>query len=362
MTTSLDKKTKNKLINFSENDLDKVNPYKSNKDHKEYENLDIIVKKFIDIYDKARESSGKNVEDFSWLEKLNNINEDNEGEKISIGDSKQSANINYGMPTHINGDYKNGVIYHCMFNPGTNKFKDKIKKEDSNIYKYYTSGHPLDMVDLINNKKYTTKRELDINKRIENIRGNIIGEDSMFTKELSLRKNLTDKEKKEKEDQGYKIDYYMSRYYSEIVRENKYLENGFDPKKTNKLVNIELFPLRSEKKTGVNYKDNKFSFFGAYIILHRIGKDLANIDNSKRIKPIFVFRSFEEWKNIIITVVGKLCEVNSKKATEIFEILYNDYFYEMSSPARGSISSGNLIKDKKNKIDKSDFYNIIKNI
>ncbi len=86
-----------RLINFSETELDKKNPYKSIK-------LEEVLDNFFG-------SLEKNDLDFSWVEKLNGIGKKNAEDKDKI------ANIHYGLPSHVHGNYKDGFIYLCLFNP-----------------------------------------------------------------------------------------------------------------------------------------------------------------------------------------------------------------------------------------------------
>lgn len=145
--------------------------------------------------------------------------------------------------------------------------------------------------------------------------------------------------------------YYCKTYYKEILEKNK--DFYFDPdvddkdiaKATNNLVNLELYPLRSKNKKGAEYKINKFSLFGAYIILYRIGKYLNEFEKDSNIqKPIFIFRSFTEWKECIKEAIKRCLELDDDLTNKVFEYLYDNFFLEFSSPNAGSVSSTNLVK------------------
>lgn len=338
---NLNKGVKDKLKDFGEEtELDKLNPYGLEKNDT-YPNLDKIIEKFLKYY----QGDGEGV--FSWVEELNTL-KDLKGENISY--NGDSANQHYGLPTHINGDYKNGLIYHCLFNAGTNGVEDSIKTNaskddaDSKTYtleEYYKIPEkepkkgPEDINDIIS--------ESEEGEIVENLRYNIIGPDSLLTKELK------------KERKSDKRGYYCKTYYKEILEKNK--DFYFDPdvtdekisEMTNNMVNIELYPLRSKNKDGAEYKINKFSLFGAYIILYRIGKYLNDVEKNRNKnrnikKPIFIFRSFSDWKDCIIAAIKNQFNFDKDTANELFEYLYDNFFLEFSSPNAGSVSSVNVMK------------------
>lgn len=154
-----------------------------------------------------------------------------------------------------------------------------------------------------------------------------------------------------KERKGDKRGYYCKTYYKEILEKNK--DFYFDPdvtdeeisEMTNNMVNIELYPLRSKNKDGAEYEINKFSLFGAYIILFRIGKYLNEFKYDPNIqKPRFIFRSFTEWKECIIAAIKSYFLFDEDTADELFEYLYDNFFLEFSSPNAGSVSSVNVMK------------------
>lgn len=334
-TTELDKDVKDKLMTFAkdESHLDKLNPYcfkkVGNKDT--YPKLDEIIGKFLEYH------KGNADGVFSWVEEINILSKDLEGEDISY--NGDSANQHYGLPTHVNGDYKNGLIYHCLFNAGTNGVEDSLKISENSLYDYYKIPEkepekgPKDINDIIS--------ESEEGKIVENLRHNIIGPDSLLTKELI------------NERKGAERGYYCKKYYKEILDKNEdfYLNPKTNEKeiakRTNNLVNIELYPLRSKNKDGAGYKINKFSLFGAYIILYRIGKYLNEVDSNHDIqKPRFIFRSFTEWEECIKAAIKNHFNFDddNDKTDELFEYLYDNFFLEFSSPNAGSVSSVNVVK------------------
>ena len=332
---NLNDDVKEKLKDFGKDDskLNSLNPYGlENPDKKDpYPKLDKIIEKFLKYY----KGDGKGV--FSWVEELNELEKDLEGENISY--NGDSANQHYCLPTHVNGDYKNGLIYHCLFNAGTNGVEDSLKISENSLYDYYKIPEkelgkgPKDINDIIS--------ESEEEKIVENLRHNIIGFKSILTKEIM---------KKRKEGEKYQA-YYCDKYYQEIIEKNKNFyfdsdENEDDiAKLTNKLVNIELYPLSSKNKSGSGYKLNKFSLFGAYIILYRIGKYLNDVETNPNIqKPRFIFRSFTDWTACIRAAIKNRFDFDDDTIDDMFEYLYDNFFLEFSSPNAGSVSSINVVK------------------
>lgn len=333
-TTKLDNAVIDKLIELDESHLNKLNPYGLKKigDEETYPKLDEIIEKFLEYH-------RGNVDGvFSWVKELNNLSKYLEGENISYDGN--SANKHYGLPTHINGDYKNGLIYHCLFNAGTNGVEDSLKTNNCTLEEYYKIPEkdpkkgPKDINELIS-------KDEELKDKIRNVRNNIIGPVSLLTKELINERN------------GAERGYYCKKYYKEILDKNEdfYLNPKTNEKeiakRTNNLVNIELYPLRSKNKDGAGYKINKFSLFGAYIILYRIGKYLNEVDSNHDIqKPRFIFRSFTEWEECIKAAIKNHFNFDddNDKTDELFEYLYDNFFLEFSSPNAGSVSSVNVVK------------------
>lgn len=338
-----------KKFGEDDSDLNSLNPYGL---EETYPKLDEIIEKFLEYH------KGNADGVFSWVEELNELAKDSEGENISY--NGDSANQHYGLPTHINGDYKNGLIYHCLFNAGTNGVDDSLKTNNCTLEEYYKIPEkerkkgPKDINDIIS--------ESEEGKIVENLIHNIIGPESVLTKELK------------KERKGDERGYYCKQYYKEILKKNK--DFYFDPnirdeeisEMTNNMVNIELYPLRSINQKRAKYSINKFSLFGAYIILYRIGKYLNEVEEDPNIqKPIFIFRSLPLWKDCIIDAIKNHFNFDEDTADELFEYLYDNYFLEFSNPRSGSVSSNNLIKKiktdndslKKEKIGVERFDKII---
>lgn len=348
----LDREFKNILINFSKEDLNDYNPYLN-----DGINLTQIAEEFLDKYKKG-------LSDFSWLSELNcnkkirNVKPERKNKFIN------SANVNFGLPTHYRGNIEDGNIYLCLFNPGSSGINDGYKK-DVSIKEYYS------------NFKDDDDKILIAKDSPEKIESYINGCESILTKELKkfLQDFNKDQNKSENKDD---LGYYTYTYFLDIAKQAGYIKK--DGKKytplfhcqknkltdrdgnaieeiTNKIVNIDLFPFRSKAaSTIVLDYDNKFSLFSAYIILHRIGKNLKS-DND--IKPAFCFRSYGTWRKVFLIALKEIMkpkneEITNEDIEENLDKLYHEYFYQFPGQA-ARISPNNLMR----KIEKNQFNSII---
>lgn len=337
---------KQKLIEFANNEekLKSYNPYLSKDAEGNFsdEKFDQVIKDFIDIYD----NDGNN-NSFSWIDKLNSINKDL-GPDMPV--KIKSANLSYGLPTHVSGDYENGLIYHCLFNPGSNKISDEKFLVDNTSLKDYYDMKENNIPNNAINPSSNSESGSTLNERVQSIKKYIFSEDSVFTKDI-LRK---------RKDENAET-YYIDQYYGKGIfnsRNSIYLDESAGDDdirvRTNKLVNIEFIPFVSLNSSFVNsleedYKKNKFSMYSAYLILYRIGKHLANED---AVSPIFCFRRYMDYKNLIIESITNVCSVDESEAEQIFVDLYNKYFYNLSSENGGYVTKGNLIRYS-NPLDKN---------
>lgn len=357
------------LKKFAENEknLDEKNPYLTN----DGEFFDKIVGEFC----KSLKSENSN-EDFSWLEKFGVISE---GEKYK-------SNVNYAMPTHVHGDYKNGLIYLCLLNPGM-QINDKEKFD--NIKSYYEALSK--KVEKGLTKEYGEsdyyfyeQMDLEIKDNYRNLDKEMVKEyiydekTSILTKELLkikyyLQENEFDKtwKKLKKKDDLTRNIYYIWHYFKKLLKESTYLNynNFLDDYKlygeskdkarevtTNKVVNIELCPFRSKKANAVKkLSRTDYGKFSAYIIWYRIGKYLNGLEKDNNTeKPLFIFRSYynktsPDWKDIL---VDTLCEINKEEIDseiikEYIKLFEREYFYIFNSQ-NGMISKGNLSYFDKN--------------
>lgn len=334
---------KQKLIEFAndEEKLKSYNPYLSKDVEGNYsdEKFEQVIKEFIDIYD-----NDENNNSFSWIDKLNSINKDL-GPDMPV--KKKSANLCYGLPTHISGDFEKGLIYHCLFNPGTNKISDKKFLVDNTSLKDYYNMKENSIPNNAINPSKDSESKASLNERVQSIKKHIFSEDSIFTKEILRKRNCDDAEI-----------YYIDHYYSTNIfnpKKSIYLDESLDNDeiddmklRTNKLVNIELVPFTSFNKNGLDFMKNgvyfvknKFSMYSAYLILYRIGKHL---NNENAVSPIFCFRAYTEYKELIIEAIINICSIDKNEAELIFIDLYNKYFYNLSNEQRGWVTKGNLIR------------------
>lgn len=339
------------LKDFSKNDkINEKNPYlKDNKNSKNpFDDSRQFLKEKIEEFLIDLENGNSK---FSWIDKLKGEKNTDEEDKDKI------ANIHYGLPSHIHGNYRDGLIYLCLFNPNVVEIQDsnliykseKSKKKSTKICSikdYYTKPPMVEGKNDLANEEFWTiingyktwykneKKEENINKLVDII----ISEESTLTKEL---KNMD------------KDHYYIDKYYK-VLKEEVVDNIESDAEKyriTDRIVNIDLCPFRAKKSEEISDEilDTKFSEFSAYIIWYRIGKYLNDLDefrNDKRKyleKPVFIFRSYGEWYKKIFKCLKEIIknENNIKLTDEIIKeyltMIRGDYFYYF--PNQGAIIS-----------------------
>ena len=362
------------LKKFAENEknLDEKNPYLK-EDGKIF---DEIVGKFCESL-----NSENSNEDFSWLEKFGVISE---------GENHKS-NVNYAMPTHVHGDYKNGLIYHCLLNPG---MQINDKETFDNIKSYYESLSK--KVEKGLSKEYGEsdyyfyeQMDLEIKDNYKNLNKEMVKEyiydekTSILTKELlKIKHYLQEKEidnkciKLKRKDDLTRNVYYIWNYFKYLLKDSKqkiidskYLDNlPYDYKlygesrenaakvTTNKVVNLELCPFRSENASAVKkLSRTDYGKFSAYIIWYRIGKYLDDLEkNNNTEKPIFIFRSYynktsHDWKDILVETLYEINkeEIDIEIIKEYIKVFEREYFYIFNSQ-NGMISKDNLSYFDKN--------------
>ena len=326
--------------------IEQENPYKEI-------NLNKIVDKFL-------KSLKEGNNEFSWIKEFN----------VDSSTENKKANIHYGIPTHVHGNYKEGNIYLCLFNPSVSGIDDKVST-DVGIKGYYNSKTIDDYmknngIDSEVNNEYDKIRKLleewlKANERIDQEELNnkicnyIISEESILTREI-------------KEIAPFiKNEYYTYNYLREVLKIPELLisidKNNY--KKTNKVVNLELIPFRSRKKSGLkfnSYTDEKISIFGAYIIWDRIGKYFRS--KRKDGRPKFIFRSFDvkglSWKKLLeeslsnIVYNKDIFDNNDKHLIDDFIYdLFGEFFFLYSGSGENAIISNNNLtyfdKNKKKK-------------
>lgn len=362
------------LKKFAENEknLDEKNPYLKN----DGEFFDKIVGDFC----KSLKYENSN-EDFSWLKKFGVISE---GEEYK-------SNVNYAMPTHVHGDYKNGMMYLCLKNPG---IQIDDKETFDNIKSYYKNLANKIEISLSKNDEqsdyyFYEQMDLEIKDDYKNLEKEMVKEyiydekTSILTKELLKIKHYLQENEfegkwedlKKKDDLTRHIKYiweyfkYVLEDSEQKIKDSKYLDNLPDDYKlygesrenaakvtTNKVVNLELCPFRSETASAVKkLSSTDYGKFSTYIIWYRIGKYLNDLEeDNNTLKPIFIIRSYDnktrpDWKHIL---EDTLCEINneeidSKIIKEYIKVIEREYFYIFNS-RKGMISKDNLSYFDKN--------------
>lgn len=362
------------LKKFAENEknLDEKNPYLKN----DGEFFDKIVGDFC----KSLKYENSN-EDFSWLKKFGVISE---GEEYK-------SNVNYAMPTHVHGDYKNGMMYLCLKNPG---IQIDDKETFDNIKSYYKNLANKIEISLSKNDEqsdyyFYEQMDLEIKDDYKNLEKEMVKEyiydekTSILTKELLKIKHYLQENEfegkwedlKKKDDLTRHIKYiweyfkYVLEDSEQKIKDSKYLDNLPDDYKlygesrenaakvtTNKVVNLELCPFRSETASAVKkLSSTDYGKFSTYIIWYRIGKYLNDLEeDNNTLKPIFIIRSYDnktrpDWKHIL---EDTLCEINneeidSKIIKEYIKVIEREYFYIFNSQ-KGMISKDNLSYFDKN--------------
>lgn len=317
--------------------IDEVYPYKEIK-------LDEIVDKFL-------KSLKVGNDEFSWLKEFN----------VDLSKENKSANIHYGIPTHVHGNYKDGIIYLCLFNPSVSGIDDKVLT-DVGIKGYYNSK-------TINDYMKNNGIDSEVNNESDKIRKSLEewlkGNESINQEELnnkickyiiSSEESILTREIKEIAP-FIKNEYYTYNYLREVLKLPKLLISTKEKnyRTANKVVNLELVPFRTKEKSDNfnGYTDEKISIFGAYIIWYRIGKYLR----SKKIeeRPKFIFRSFDidglSWKKLLKKSLSYIVDNKDKHLIDDFIYdLFGEFFFSYTGNGRNAIlSDNNLVYFDENK-------------
>lgn len=341
------------LKDFSKEDkINEKNPYlKNNKNSKNPldDSRQFLKEKIEEFLIELENGNSK----FSWIDKLM-------GEKnIDEEDKDKIANIHYGLPSHIHGNYRDGLIYLCLFNPNVVEIQDsnliykseKSKKKSTKICSikdYYTKPPMVEGKNDLANEEFWTiingyktwykneKKEENINKLVDII----ISEESTLTKEL---KNID------------KYHYYIDKYYKVLKDEviDKLESNDKKYEITDRIVNIDLCPFRAKNAGTVTNEilNTQFSEFSAYIIWYRIGKYLNDLENYRKNivrqieKPLFIFRSYSKWQDKLVATLHKIHnkEIDNEIIEGYIEKINLEFFYHFPNQS-GMISQNNLKK------------------
>ena len=359
------------LKDFSKEDkINEKNPYlKNNKNSKNPldDSRQFLKEKIEEFLIDLENGNSK----FSWIDKLKGEKNTDEEDKDKI------ANIHYGLPSHIHGNYRDGLIYLCLFNPNVVEIQDsnliykseKSKKKSTKICSikdYYTKPPMVEGKNDLANEEFWTiingyktwyknkEKEENINKLVDII----ISEESTLTKEL---KNMD------------KDHYYIDKYYKVLKNEviDKLESNDKKYKITDRIVNIDLCPFRAKNAGTVTNEilNTQFSEFSAYIIWYRIGKYLNDLENYRKNivrqieKPLFIFRSYSKWEDKLVATLHKIHneEIDNEIIEGYIEKINLEFFYHFPN-RNGMISQNNLrkfvINSEPKRISKGEFNGI----
>lgn len=330
-------------------------------------------------------NSGKD-DGFSWV--LDEDKEVLELEKKTDNSLKLNTDItsiNLGLPSQVHGKVDEADFFLCLLNPRVQNNKGLESKEAT-----------------LNNGKMSIRDYVEIEEQNEKEH---FDEVNQYYKHITEDKNILSKETDKGEEIGgarAKELYYFSTYFHHIydlkgkqmrVRGKDYLEKEKNSEKFDaneiKVCNLELFPYRTESKPTKNlfkknktFKDLKSSQYVAKLIIDRVLYGKKN-------KPFFVFRSYEEWFEVIKQELGKKIfeeisktniDVNNEKLIEGFEKgseetedmfienkdseiierydkLFSDRFYITSSKQNAGLTKNNIRKAPKYgpKISNNDY-------
>lgn len=311
-------------------------------------------------------NSGKN-DDFSWVldedKKILNLNK----EKVEGSDDKKKkilnlnmdkTSVNLGLPSQVHGDAKNAKFFLCLLNPRVQDSKKLKEKEDT------LKGKNMSVEDYKNIENKNGDESFgDLNKYYTHIKD----EQNILAKEYNYAKNNSDSN----DDSLYYLSHY---YYFMFEKKEEQGKKGAKEKGINTFLsknkveienldicNLELFPYRTESKPrgglfkkGKTYKDLESSKYVANIIPDRVLSESET--------PIFVFRSYRDWFEVLLQEFAKrqefkkideeldenngLTEEENLEDTILKQYLEatNDYFYEFSAPQNGSLSMNNIKK------------------
>lgn len=253
-------------------------------------------------------------------------------------------------------------------------FKIILNQEFNKIINNNNELLQLDNIDkLINNELHSEilheiKRWIGIYKRNVKV---IFPEDKKIAiTGLNLKLIKIFKSQIESELDPINDSYYFKEYYWKLLNDmnasnsGELIDNIKENKNENwfsnlKICNIELFPYRTIDENGIrfnkgySYKNLTTSCEMAAIIVKRIKKYEINrkkYGTTKNVKPIFIFRSYSKWEDVIREYLSK----NKNVLEESYEMLEGEYFYKYPNE-KGIISSMNI---KRVRIPKEEYDEI----
>lgn len=299
--------------------------------------------KDISVYNPWENGKGKQLID-KFLNSLTQQN--NDFSWVELNGKRYKPATRYIIPTHVQGDYENAILYQCLYNPGV---ADSIwKLEDTGIREFIKRAK--------NEEDYIERMFQDYqNFSVEDVRKKIVQKDNILYQEIQL---ILGKFPEKPDHQSLKkfVEsecYYIKSYYKALLGEKRKGKNLLD-KAVNRLLeewdnlekyqelricNLELVPFASRKAKDVKLSDidSEFVNFTIGIILKRISNYLKNGGE----KPVFVFRSRKEWFERINIFINS--ELGMVETFDIENSQLLDYFYEFSSQ-NAVLSRNNILK------------------
>ena len=229
---------KEKLKNWDK-DISAYNPWKNGKGKQ-------LIVEFLD-------SLTQQNNDFSWIE---------------LNGKKYKPATRYIIPTHVQGDYENAILYQCLYNPGV---ADSIwKLKDTGIREF---------IEQAKNKENYIKRMFqdyqnfsveEYEELEEDVRNKIVQKDNILHQEIKLI--LGEFSKKPDHQSLTKFVesecYYIKSYYNALLGErgegknlldkavNRLLEDWDNLEKYQglRICNLELVPFASKKRRILRYQ------------------------------------------------------------------------------------------------------------
>ena len=356
-----------------------VESYKEKKD--KVETIDEFLRKynpwkgkdFDDLLDDFFAALKNDDKEFSWLKIDNGLYEELKDKTI------KEVSIDYGIPSHVRGDIKNGTLFLCLVNPNIDvkvamceacqmKNKENIKKY---IFDSRSEGGILykEIVELKGMKNLIGLEESDEDK---NQGKNKIGyyTANYLNVILSAINDYKNKDEKKSNDLKKAVKSYET--FISNLKENDDKKPTNEEKEVNKesltyfverlknIVNLEAFPFRSSTPNFAIDEDNakdrfanclvnsnsNVSMLSARIIIWKI---LEYINNPKdNVKPVFIFRRFNRaWRpsieNVLKEYFGKDDTDNDTDIDNIINELHEEFFYTI-----GPKDQDNMLKMSKN--------------
>ena len=309
--------------------------------------------KDISVYNPWENGKGKQLID-KFLNSLTQQN--NDFSWVELNGKRYKPATRYIIPTHVQGDYENAILYQCLYNPGV---ADSIwKLEDTGIREFIKRAK--------NEEDYIERMFQDYqNFSVEDVRKKIVQKDNILYQEIQL---ILGKFPEKPDHQSLKkfVEsecYYIKSYYKALLGEKRKGKNLLD-KAINRLLedwdnlekyqglricNLELVPFASRKKEDITLSKvpKTLTDFTVSIILKRISNHLKG--NSER--PVFIFRSRKDWFERINRFIKSEFEIKESFDIEKTDLL--DYFYEFSS--QNAVLSRNNIIEVRPKISEDEF-------